>query len=614
MAVPGAIKTGLKSDVENGQKRRNVIYMNWLFKSSLYFNVCFVLGLLFWVVLGFDFKTDELRMIAAESNLPLRLPTQAFAQDAYLPKIIEDKNILNAIADKELEALLIGNDEDQKEVNEQLHYQEAFLSSFEGSYADLTVDEEGNKLVSSTSNTIDYEDIKSCKPNRLGIEKIIEGKKKYIADFLIERDDPAAIEERVLPRRCVTHVMNKFNLSSYFFALCSSSAGAPSRGGTKPCISKNLVNYTYNALVDVADCMNINPKSLLPKLSNESGLIINTFGSGMDAGIGQLTGDAIEETNKYFDNYLREIREAATAGKSSCQRILKNPKLIAKVGASSSVRCGLISPVENPLLNILYMGIYNRINSDYLSGIKFKAGRDFIGEKAVKQDATDVLAGSFEKNNVKKLMKDAGLDVDRINFHRMVEMVTLLGYNAGPGTAMKMFMDYLNRRVNHNKLPNAKKRLLTDADFDFHNPKKNKDDIDGVERTVVEIARLNVSAPMIKKDEKNLKVRLERVRILPEKMRTAHLLTFPEFLIYRQNNFESSILNPANLAKVNDIKDAAERDRARKVYPSYKTLAAPGYLNFLAAKDNAIRITFETAGQSEWLCSDKNFLKLKPAK
>ena len=77
---------------------------------------------------------------------------------------------------------------------------------------------------------------------------------------------------------------------------------------------------------------------------------------------------------------------------------------------------------------------------------------------------------------------------------------------------------------------------------------------------------------------------------------------------------ESSILNPANLAKVNDIKDAAERDRARKVYPSYKTLAAPGYLNFLAAKDNAIRITFETAGQSEWLCSDKNFLKLKPAK
>ena len=369
-----------------------------------------------------------------------------------------------------------------------------------------------------------------------------------MADFLIERDDPPETNERNMPRRCVTHVMNKFNLSSFFFARCAGPTGSPSRGGMKPCISKILVNYTYNALMDVADCMNINPKSLLPKLSNESGLIINTFGSGMDAGVGQLTGDAIEEVNKYFDGYLREIRAAATAGKVSCQRIVKNPKLITLVAAGSGSRCGLIAPVE------------------------------------------------------------------KINFNRVVEMVNLVGYNAGPPTAFKMFMDYLNRRVAYNKLPNVKRRLLTEVDFDFHNPKKQKDDIDGVERTVVEIARLNVNAPMIKKEEKPNKTRLDRIRALPEKIRTSHLLTFPEFLIYRQNNFDASILNPTNLGRVNDVKNPEEKEKERGKYPSFKTLAAPGYLNFLAAKDNAIRTTFETAGQSQWLCSDKNFLKIKPVK
>lgn len=606
-----AVKTRLKSNTEITSNRRCVKYMNWLFKSSIYFNICFVLGLLFWVILGFDFENDELQIIAKESNQVFR-NIASTPQDVYTTKILEDRNILNSISDKELESLLVGGQNSQRTVNKQLQYQETFLNSFEGSYVDLAIDEDGNKLVSSSSNSIDYEDTKTCKANRLFFEKIIEAKKKDVSDFLAEREDPPETDEKAMPRRCVTNVMNKFNLSSYFFARCAGPTGTPVRGEAKPCISKSLVNYTYNALIDVADCMNINPKSLLPKLSNESGLIINTFGSGMDAGVGQLTGDAIEEVNKYYDGYLKEIQAAAATGKASCQRILKNPKLLTKVQELSGSRCGLIAAVENPLRNILYMGVYNRLNSDYFSGIKYKAGQDYLGDKIVKNDPSDDLAGAFEKNNVKKLMKEAGLEVDKINFNRVVEMVNLVGYNAGPNTAFKMFLDYLNRRIAHNKIPQVKKRFLTDADFNFHDPKKQKDEIDGVERTVVEIARLNVSAPMIKKDEKPNKTRLDRVRALPEKMRTAHLLTFPEFLIYRQNNFDISILNPANLAKVNEIKNPEDREKEREKYPSYKTLAAPGYLNFLAAKDNAIRATFESAGQSPWLCSDKNFLKIKP--
>ena len=149
--------------------------MNWLFKSSIYFNICFVFGLLFWVVLGFDFSTNQLQMIAAESNEPDR-DIASEPQDIYAAQTMDDRTLINSISDKDLEALLVGTDKDQKEVVEQIQNQEAFLNSFESSYADLTVDEEGNKLVTSTSNTIDYEDIKSCKPNRLTIEKVIEAK------------------------------------------------------------------------------------------------------------------------------------------------------------------------------------------------------------------------------------------------------------------------------------------------------------------------------------------------------------------------------------------------------------------------------------------------------
>jgi hypothetical protein len=607
--------------------------MNWLFKSPLYFNVCFVFGLLFWVLFGFDFSTQQLRMIAGE-DLPIKM-SPTFSKDPYEQTISDEKKILNSISDQELEALLIGDERSQAEVERQLRYQNSFLNSFEDSYADLLVDEEGNKLVTSTANTIDYEEAKSCRANRLDVEKVFDTNKSEIEEYLTEREDPSP-ESSTIPRSCVTHIMNKFNLGSFNFARCRGSDGEPARGGVKPCVTKNLVNYTYNALVDVSECLNINTKSLLPKLSNESGLIINTLGVGFDAGIGQLTSDAIAEVNKFYDIYLTEVRRAADAGKASCQRIVsfekeyneksqkkyarkfpgkkfnQNFSLLAKVGNGLSNRCGLIAPPENPMRNILYMGIYNRLNMDYLSGVKFRAGIDYLNDKPIKNDASDTIGGAFERNGIKKLLKEAGLsEIEKVNFHRVVEMVTLAGYNAGPTTAFKMLLDYLNRRIAYNKLPGVKKRYLTDADFDFHNPKKQKDDVDGIERTVVENARLNVNSPMIVKNEKNLKVRLDRVRSLPEKIRTAHLRTFPEFMIYRQNNFESSILNPINLAKVNDVKDVEAKALLRSTFPPYKTNAAPGYLSFLAAKDNALRLTFLTAGQSEWLCSDKNFLKLK---
>ena len=142
--------------------------------------------------------------------------------------------------------------------------------------------------------------------------------------------------------------------------------------------------------------------------------------------------------------------------------------------------------------------------------------------------------------------------------------------------------EYLDKRIK------AKKKL-TAEDFDFHNPKTAKD-IDGQEKSVTQIARLYVNSPYIKKGDTETKIKIQRAKLLPEKIRNAYLLTFPEFMIYSQNNFDES---------------------QKVVTKNYKTIGAPGYLSFLAAKDKALRETFAEAGADPFFCSNPKFLKIK---
>ena len=61
----------------------------------------------------------------------------------------------------------------------------------------------------------------------------------------------------------------------------------------QPCVTEEYSTAVYNAFVDVTQCLNIPQKELLPKFFNESGMHINAFGGGKDAGVGQLTEAAI---------------------------------------------------------------------------------------------------------------------------------------------------------------------------------------------------------------------------------------------------------------------------------------------------------------------------------
>lgn len=455
---------------------------------------------------------------------------------------------------------------------------------------------------------VNFEEIAACSAKdkaRANIESVIVKAAKQNATFasaIAER----AHESKAIPRKCVTHVMNKFNVGKKSLARCPGGMNTtPVRGGSKPCVSKNLVNLTYNHFTDVAECLNIDPKELLPKLSNESGLLINTLGYGWDAGIGQLTQSAIEEVNKHYDRYLVEMEKAAIK-KPSCHRVMQFKPYLKKGKDALASRCSFITPPENPLKNIMYMAVYNRLNLDNLLGTKFIAGESFIENEGHLTAFTGtpkdrIVGGKFGNNAIQD--KFAALGIKDLNLSNLATMIAFAGYNTGPSTSFNMLNEYLTKRI-------AAKKPVTEHDFDFHNP-KTATDMDGKVKSVIDIARMNVRSANIKKNDPDTKMKLKRVKLLPNKIAKSHLLTFPEFMVYNQNNYDSSILNPKNLSKIESIKNEAEKNKERAKYERFSSIGAPGYLSNLALKDTALRAAFENSGADKYYCSNPNFLRIR---
>lgn len=464
----------------------------------------------------------------------------------------------------------------------------------------------------SDEAAVNYEDVAACSAgknkNRGNIEAVIIKAAKQSSIFA-EAISERSSESKALPRNCVTHVMRKFGVSSRSLARCPGGMGTqPQRGGSKPCISKNLVNLTYNHFTDVAECLNIDAKELLPKLSNESGVIINTLGAGFDAGVGQLTQSAIAEVNKHYDRYLAEVEKAAIK-KPSCMRVMHYKPYLKKVKDTLATRCSLIVPPENPMKNIMYMAIYNRMNLDNLLGTKYIAGESFIDNNgqmiAFTGTSSDrIVGGKFGNNDIQQ--KFAQLGITDVNLNNLATMIAFNGYNTGPSTAFNMLTEYLTKRIDA-------KKPLTEADFDFHNP-KTATDIDGKVKPVTEIAKLNVRSAFIKQNDPDKAIKLKRAKVLPDKIRKSYLLTYPEFLIYNQNNFDASILNPKNLAKVEAISDPAAKAKERAKYERFSVIGGPGYLTHLASKDIALRTAFENSGADKYYCSNPNFLRIRDYK
>ncbi len=428
----------------------------------------------------------------------------------------------------------------------------------------------------------DPKDSKVCSGARLFYEKQLTNpaNSKNLKNLI----SSATPENPKFSKKCILHVMNKAGLGKSSLGVCSRAFGAVSRGGAKPCVTEALVNATYNSYVDVMDCLNLNPKFLFPKISQESGFLINAFGVGRDGGIGQFTQSAIEETNKVYDDYLKQM-EIASKVKPSCARVMQNKNLLNKANPSSAQRCSMIGVPENPLRNIVYIGIFNRMQMDRFSGIKYRAGQDFFDRNGqlipVRNSENDEFDGVFKANGYKESLEELG--IKNPNMHFFKEMLTMAGYNMGSPTAIRLFSKYLELRK-------ANKKPLTEDDFDF-NKVRLKEDVDGdkKKKSAIDIAKSYVMSSFIgKKDSAAVRqMKLNKRKQLPRVWAAAYLKSFPEFITLRANSYDG------------------------KQITRYDIYGAPGYVSYIAEKNRNMRELSTSSGIDPNFCSDPNFLSLK---
>jgi len=255
------------------------------------------------------------------------------------------------------------------------------------------------------------ETTQSCRAERTTLEPLFN---QLPPDYTKSR------EQGAFPKVCLTFIMKRFgpqNQRSSMFASCSSSSLRVSKRAFKPCITEKYVNVTFNTFSDIATCMGINPKYLIPKIANESGFHVNAFGMGFDTGIGQLTGPAIKHVNRYFKTYHTHVMNS---NRESCKRLQPLLSNQVPVPHDTRSRCALMRPPQNPALNMFYLAIKFQI--DYLT-----------------------LNKMFDRMQINRLLRQAGLS--NVSEEKIKIMLLNLAYNAGAQGAINHFREYILYRI-----------------------------------------------------------------------------------------------------------------------------------------------------------------------
>lgn len=349
-------------------------------------------------------------------------------------------------------------------------------------------------------NIVALESISQCSPERQYMQSQLMG-----IDSIF-RDPRRSNESTQFPVACIVHAQRTFTWKvkanpenpedetriwsgletpTNSIAYCSSSEGAPQRGGYLPCVTSEYAYSIYNAIQDMADCFDIQARKLLPKLWNESGFHINTLGGGMDAGVGQLTRSAIEEvlSKPYADDERSALdifhAQAKRSSKPSCQRLVTQPKAFEAVNPDVAQRCSIMSVPENPIRNVVYLGVFYKLN-----------------ERAT--------AARIRSTMMQEKIEELGLKNPNMDYFK--DAIVTLSFNAGRGSAFSLVETYLK-----SKIMNQKKLTARDLDF-INNP---IDDIRTLRREP--------------KDETEAQ-RAQRHARLNSATEKAHNLTLPAFL------------------------------------------------------------------------------------
>ncbi len=257
--------------------------------------------------------------------------------------------------------------------------------------------------------------------------------------------------------------LNKYTKDPGLYAQCSNrSEEQPERIMNKACVTRDYVNVVYNSLLDVADCMNVPAKFIIPKLANESGLHINAFGLVNDGGIGQFTEQALRDVQQNYDLYISGIKNSK---KESCQRLSSIPGAVIssklEIKTSDNQRCHSIAGPTNPIRSLIYYAIFYHSTKRNAESA-WRNTTDQFGRNAV-----NLLEESYL--NVDRIMNEKGLSAtqaERYINHRInkiKEMLFVMAYNAGPNSPARALIKWLNLRESKSTaVP------ITDQDFNMN--------------------------------------------------------------------------------------------------------------------------------------------------
>ncbi|MEN0060171.1 MAG: hypothetical protein AAGB31_15135 [Bdellovibrio sp.] len=330
-------------------------------------------------------------------------------------------------------------------------------------------------------NTLAFETPESCGEDRNYLSGALKAFEKLDPNGYYTGTRDHVENSKILPRKCAVFVMRRFwkdrsltpaqkreadiaynrtalptlrrpikDLKGYssdarLFGKCEqNSNGKPARHGVKPCVTEEYVNIVYNSLIDVADCMNIPAKHVIPKLANESGMHINAYGPKGDGGINQFVEGALKDIALNFPRF----KEIEMSEKESCKRLASIPGAIPKsakeVLSSDSKRCHVMAAPPNPIRSLVYYGVFYHAMKEYSASF-YDQGRDS------KDPNFQSVAALLKKANTKKIAVDD---------EEVKKIMMMMSYNLGPARPVSFFRNWLSYKI-------ANKSPLTKEDFNM---------------------------------------------------------------------------------------------------------------------------------------------------
>lgn len=447
------------------------------------------------------------------------------------------------------------------------------------------------------------------------------------------RNTRQGVEKGQPPRQCVSYIMKNFaslDTPMSFRSQCRNEKGeklaAPVRSFKTnadgkpeyfqaPCVTEPYVNSVYNSLVDVAECFNIPLKELFPKLFNESGLHINTWASGGDSGVGQLTDNAL--SGDVFERYNGEdknpsgfewyVAEMLKSDKPSCKRIANVPeaftfaiptgqKLCSTEEAQNDpkcyrvwrkdVRCEFLAVPANPLRNVLTTAILYKNNQQRTTGIVYKAGVDYLDGQPYQKGTP--YGGYIRRSDYVERMRKLG--VSHPDQEVIKQMIMSLGFNAGIAAPKNILDDYLTFRE-------KSQMKLADSDFNFQDTDTGKWAVltnfrtfwkglsgsnDDYRSALKSVEVFNV----LKMDAKKLQGRYSELRTYVQKQ----FKGIDKLPVAEQKKIELAVQTYVEKERKTWLDNSYEK-AARLTFPEFvrighakKAGGAPGYLSFIAVK------------------------------